>query len=826
MFKRRSNSLWLLSLALATNALVSLVAVAQSDVPAGAGVRIYGRSGNRKAAEDTAPDDTNGRKKDTEPKGPSESAGEVDVALQSYYLGGSSQSTSTSGLDLKFNEFVGGFGLVTGSFQGYGNDGNLRTGEDFIDLQRLSFLGQHWRLTGGDFRLSPNLVTNPFTNIYNPEIGARGFRMEVARDKRTYGFFTGHETLQSGPRVTFRVSVPQSLMGGFVQQQVGDRLQLGIRYTHFAASETDIAKHTMLFPVGRQFVSADSLTAQSSYSFSKHFKFYTEAALSRAQQAGTQGNVAGGPVSMLAGPAWETPRFTLRANYAYQTASYLPVVGFFSGDRRGPFAEARYKVKPWLEFSGSASRYSNNLAHNPDVADFRSSNYTAGASATLPWKLNANGSVSQLNFAAFTPQTGLRQDSNNQQILVSVARALGRHNLRLSYMGLNLASNISPQKQKSIDVEDSFVWKRLVLGGAVRTQHSDSTESRQTLFFRGSAQISLSRFSAYGYIEKGSDLVNKTLFSTSAYSSSVVGLNAPITHGWSVQLEAFRNRLNTNLNPASLFVLENQGFGLGDTLSTFDQWSAYVRLSKRFRWGRGAATGGWDNYAAVHNPLVGAVEGVVMQEMMAGKRAVRGIPVSLDGTRASVSDANGHYRFIDVPEGVHHISLDTSQLPADFDSGGVAETDVKVEPRAVARTDFNVARLTYATGKVAAPAGMALENVLIRLLPGDRYTTPDADGNFGFYNLREGDYELVVDAESLPADSTVVSAARLPISVRLDAAPVNAQFELGVRKSEKPVRLMIQQEIGVDSSSGSNRGTQGGRSGQRSGGSRRRNTGH
>jgi hypothetical protein len=85
--------------------------------------------------------------------------------------------------------------------------------------------------------------------------------------------------------------------------------------------------------------------------------------------------------------------------------------------------------------------------------------------------------------------------------------------------GLDTAA--SPQLQRSWEAGDSFQTKHFSLGGALRYQQILGTGQKDSLFFRGLAQANLGRFSAYGNVEVGNDLQNQTLFSTSAYRTSV-----------------------------------------------------------------------------------------------------------------------------------------------------------------------------------------------------------------------------------------------------------------------------------------------------------------
>ncbi len=549
------------------------------------------------------------------------------------------------------------------------------------------------------------------------------------------------------------------------------------------------------FQPGRQFVSAESLILQTVYAVSKSFRIYGEVGVSSADQGPFGDGVHGGHMSVLVGPDWETAKLTLRGNYVSQVASYFPVLGYFAGDRRGPYAELRYRFNSRVEVTASADHYTNNLAHDPSLPDFGTTGYSAGVSLRLPFKFSLSSNLSIIHFSSLTPVTGQREDSNNRQLILTVTRPVRRHNLRVTYMNLDLNSNVSPQKQWSVEVEDTFSWKRIVLGSAIRTQNSTSTESRNTLFYRGSAQVNLRRVSAYGYVEIGNDLVNRTIFATNSYSSTVVGMSAPLFHGWNLQVEAFRNNLNTALNPENVFVLQSQGIGVSNALSAFNQWSVYFRLVKQIHWGGQFPTEGIERYAEVHSPLVGMVIGFVSELRLAGNRGVAGVPVSLDGSRVARTNETGQYRFIEVPEGSHHITFANQELPAEFEPGGVTEALVKVQPHDIARVDLEVVRLTSLSGKISAPQGFPSDGAVVRLLPTDRYTTPDADGSFTFYNLREGDYEVVLDSTTLPDGCEIASPARVPVSVRLDAPAVAVQFEIRAMKVEKPVRKILDQAI-------------------------------
>jgi hypothetical protein len=219
----------------------------------------------------------------------------------------------------------------------------------------------------------------------------------------------------------------------------------------------------------------------------------------------------------------------------------------------------------------------------------------------------------------------------------------------------------------------------------------------------------------------------------------------------------------------------------------------YVRITRQFHWG---ADINQLRQSALQVPLVGAVEGFVRQ-IGSSIRDVAGVPVTLDNGRTATTDDSGRYRFIDVPEGVHEVRLAVRELAADFEPADSYCFTVKVAPHSVTRADFSVKRLGSLLGRVRAPSGISLESVIIRLLSTDRYTTPDADGTFTFFNLPEGDYQLAIDQQSLPEGSFVRSAQVQQTSVRLDALLAPVEFELNMHVVEKPVRVLFQQQITV-----------------------------
>jgi hypothetical protein len=251
-------------------------------------------------------------------------------------------------------------------------------------------------------------------------------------------------------------------------------------------------------------------------------------------------------------------------------------------------------------------------------------------------------------------------------------------------------------------------------------------------------------------------------------------------------------------------------------LASNNQWSVFLRVSKQIHWGKELPGGSTlEQYTAVQAPLVGSVRGLVSEKSIAGSRPAPNVAVSLDHYRSVVTDAAGHYDFGNVPEGTHQVEIDTEQLSTDYEPGVTAKAVVSVDPKAVARADFNVVRLAMFSGKIVAPAEASIENIIIRLNGTNRYTTPYQDGSFFCYNLPEGDYDVAIDPQTLPEGYLLTSPGSSRVSPRSFSAVPPVGFEIGAKPvAVKPVREILKQEIHIGAPSGAGQASGPGKSGQ------------
>lgn len=315
------------------------------------------------------------------------------------------------------------------------------------------------------------------------------------------------------------------------------------------------------------------------------------------------------------------------------------------------------------------------------------------------------------------------------------------------------------------------------------------------MFFRGNLDWRFRRMSVYGQFETGNDLVNKTLFATNSVNTTVAGISIPVRKGWSLQMEAFRTRLISTLNPINILVLQSQGSGVADLLNNFNQWSFFLRLTQRTRWG--APLPEEADGAAANEIVYGAVEGFVYDDAT-GSHGAPGVSLRLDQSRTASTDDMGHYRFTDVPEGRHSVELDLMDLAADLSPGPVAPSAATVKPRGVARIDLRVVKAGSAIAGVVRGIAkedeglVRLENIVLDLSPAGTYTTCDNDGAFGFFNLTPGEYHVSLDKTTLPENYVLVSPQEVTVDLSGSGAPPTLVFQIEKRVRELPVRKVFE----------------------------------
>ena len=502
---------------------------------------------------------------------------------QVSFEGGSGSMTSqppgsAAGVAFHFEDSLPSLGRLTVNSESLGEHGSYHSGEEYVKLQGPTLDGLHFALTAGDFRVSSNLLDPLFGNFPFPEIAARGFYIEASSGDRRYAFYGGGETLPLVPVNFFRARAPQSIFGMSAQRGLGKRLRLGARFSRLSSTEHQIETSPFLFmlPLERHFRSVTSASSQSTYKIGSHLRLYGEANLAAAERTGDSPQPPPQkPLSTSAGAILESPRFTLKANYVYQGLSYLPFSGYFLGDRRGPYAEGRYKVSKRLELNASSGHYLNNLENDPSRPLIQSDSASVVATLNLPAKFTAGSQMlytgTLVGFAGAPPSY-----LGSRLLTANLARPWKQHTFRFSMRQLRLHSGDQAVTEVWPEGEDSFTSKRFTAAAALRMQ-------REALWlpprpaFRGSAEVRLARITAHADLDSA-NLQPSTVLTNIALRTMSFRATAHVGKSWNLEIQSSRLRLTTLSN------LLAAGAAAPLPQLAFEQATLLLRVQKLLKW--------------------------------------------------------------------------------------------------------------------------------------------------------------------------------------------------------------------------------------------------
>ena len=658
--------------------------------------------------------------------------GGVDVSLEAGRVGGIGPETGLGG-GASFHAFYPRLGTLRGSLDAAGG---RWTGwrDTHLTLEETPWRGAHWTLRAGDFRVrtGPGSLAG---GLYRPLLPARGARVEARRGNLSWVAYCGAGALRGGRLTAFRVSTGQRLCGASATLGLGEAWTVGTRLIRLDGEPRD-RRGVWNAPLPLRFRAATTAAAWAAYR-SDGVRLFFEGAAAGSKPAGP-GGVPGRRFHGTAAAEWTRPWAGAVLAAESQGADYLPVAGAYLGDRATGRASARARPLPALELGLSASTTRSNVERDPLRPTFRSLLRGARASWSLPGNASISGTLDWLRFGGSEGEQFYTRLAS-----VSARKDLGRHGLRAEWRELRAAPQ--PVPVRSLEIEDS--WRPLPgvsLGGLLRWRTSAGAGGEaRALDVRAFGSFSRGRWSAHASAERGRDVADDTLLARRLYSSSEFGLTGAVG-GWKLSVRGGRFTRAQQLTPgAAHFLREFDPFEAG-----YGQWTLHVRASRAWRWGaaNGSAGPAWDPIA----PLVGSISGRVWSGPIGVAAPMAGVWV-LVGDREAVTDADGRWNLERVPAGTREVRLDLARLPADLDPAGTAVATVAVRPGRDATADFPLRRLGAIAGRVVSgDPGMRLDQLVLRLEPGGRWTATRRDGTWAFRGLPSGDYAVEVDRTTAP----------------------------------------------------------------------------
>ena len=198
-------------------------------------------------------------------------------------------------------------------------------------------------------------------------------------------------------------------------------------------------------------------------------------------------------------------------------------------------------------------------------------------------------------------------------------------------------------------------------------------------------------------------------------------------------------------------------------------------------------------------PRHGHIDGIAFQDDQGqglynpGLPSLAGVEIILDSVRYTRTDSAGRFRFDDVPHGRHLVEArPASGKPTYFTTPSPAE----VETGAFVHFGVALSRSSL-RGVVRTDAGLGLGGVVVHIAGDDRRTTIRTadDGTFVAEGLSAGEYDVTIEAGSVPAGYPVNTLARQRVRVQ-ETVPGRVTFVLTPYRSLSGRARLFNRETG------------------------------
>jgi len=601
------------------------------------------------------------------------------------------------------------------------------------------------------------MVTNPyplvrpedrFSNFFPSSLSFEGARLDVSSPTAHYLLFGGRVSPITGFTSNIADVTDEEIMGAKVRQTFGERVTVGVGVIRTAGSRplfdgsTIRDDTTVLSSV--QWRLMPSLLVQGEYGLSMH-----DTGGSRERGRGTD-------VYWIAGPVYQTERFTVNLNYQRLGTEFQLFKRFSQADREGLFLDTSVRPWPSLNLYGTFERSRNNLDHDPQILTVDTTRGLLGGTYVLPTRtlVAVRGEAT----ARVSRETG--QPGALDVVAPSVQVDIGQ-SVFANYRGL-------------LRYRRDFIFDRRGPDSSTETLRGELTGTFRDVNVLAAEEV-VRRFDARGE-------------ETGTRFTSLGGLGFrlfPLLDGF-LQFAWTRDLERDPAVPQNHYTMDGSfrlvlPFGLTFNLEVNyafgekspDTFRITGHLSQSFRYGAVPPVGQLP--AGVGRPAVppiGAIEGFVFTEPT--RQGVANVRIVLDDGPATFTDAQGRYGFPNIAEGEHTVRLDLRKLPAMFSVIGDPEHKVAVQARGVSRLDFPVALLGRISGRVMNDAnrngrldpdegGQAGVRVIAVRDQERKATVTELDGTFVLDNLTGGSYTLQLDPGSLPDGTAILPAPSLTV---------------------------------------------------------------
>ena len=191
---------------------------------------------------------------------------------------------------------------------------------------------------------------------------------------------------------------------------------------------------------------------------------------------------------------------------------------------------------------------------------------------------------------------------------------------------------------------------------------------------------------------------------------------------------------------------------------------------------------------------MGTIEGYLFNDFNGnmkkdpGEKGIPGIKIMLEDGSTTITDKDGKFKFSNVIEGFHRVSLDERRIPANFYIIEPTKKKIEVKARKTHKVNFILIEGATISGKVINDINRnkkidknekGVKDVLVLLKPVEKEmkakekyfygmilnTYTNSKGEFLFEDILPGEYLLYIDSKSLPKWTVFVTSQAIKIKV-------------------------------------------------------------
>ncbi len=622
-------------------------------------------------------------------------------------------------------------------------------------------------LLGDSFFQFSNLEDR-FINTVYPYMYLRGGNLNLSTGHFRLNFFAGKLAQLGGLLASTYEITDQTLYGFKTKYKYGDRILLGTGYI-YTENEKDYTRE-VLTKKNNILLFDSELNLFSWIKLMGEFResFYKEKNSEKKND-----------FSYRIGPIIRTKKIEFELNYRYIGSNFRDISqkAQLEKDEKGLFSAIKFRLTNYINLFGSFDKFRDNVEENPERNTIKESHFFAGFSVyspVLPYFStriemsqkkskkdfpdyifrNTFGIFSQIskNFGSFSPYLRYRYEKNVDKLLSS-----NNNYSSTAYLGFRYTFR-----------RTSSFWFEGILDQRFNYLKE---ETWRTISARAGLRYLFSpKFNIYTEIFYHREGIEKFLDRINAY----LGINYELPWGFNLNFDIRSNIPLNNPNVSSTY------------------WFT-VRLNKKFKWGAPPKILGKVKGIAITG--LGNIEGFIFNDLNQNmvkdpnEKGIPGLIVKLEDGSTCETDKNGKFKFSNVIEGIHKISMEERRIPANFYILSSVKKEIIIKARRTQKVNFALIEGSTISGRVINDINKnkkidkdekGIKDVLVLLKPIEKEKTKtkekylkemilntytDSNGNFIFENILPGEYILSVDIETLPKRAWFITSPSKKIKI-------------------------------------------------------------